>query len=142
MQSAIDRPRNLFAYRDSPPLHELAAAYCFGIIRNHPFIDGNKRAGILSSAVFLDLNGYALRPDERAPSISSSLSPPAKSTKAFSPPGSPTSRRARRDRGTARGRIAPGASIDTQMDGATGETRPPTPLPETEFDRYGNSVSY
>ena len=64
LQSAIDRPRNLFAYRDSPPLHELAAAYCFGIIRNHPFIDGNKRAGILSSAVFLDLNGYALRPDE------------------------------------------------------------------------------
>ena len=64
LQSAIDRPRNLFAYRDSPPLHELAAAYCFGIIRNHPFIDGNKRAGILASAVFLDLNGYALRPDE------------------------------------------------------------------------------
>ena len=64
LQSVIDRPRNLFAYGDNPPPHELAAAYAFGIIRNHPFIDGNKRTGILSSAVFLDFNGYAFRPDE------------------------------------------------------------------------------
>ena len=64
LQSAIDRPRNLFAYDDNPTIHSLAASYCFGIVRNHPFIDGNKRTGILASAVFLDLNGYAFRPDE------------------------------------------------------------------------------
>lgn len=64
LQSAIDRPRNHYAYGDDPTIHSLAAHYCFGIVRNHPFIDGNKRTGILASAVFLDLNGYAFRPDE------------------------------------------------------------------------------
>ncbi len=64
LQSAIDRPRNFEAYGDAPSIHRLAAAYCYGIVRNHPFIDGNKRAGILATAVFLDVNGYAFRPDE------------------------------------------------------------------------------
>lgn len=64
LQSAIDRPRNLYAYDDDPSIARLAATYCTGIIRNHPFIDGNKPTGILASAVFLDLNGYAFRPDE------------------------------------------------------------------------------
>jgi len=64
LQSAIERPRNLFFYGDSPSIQDLAASYCIGIIRNHPFIDGNKRTGILATAVFLDLNDYVFRPDE------------------------------------------------------------------------------
>jgi death-on-curing protein len=64
LQSAVDRPRNLHVYGDAPTVHSLAAAYGFGIVRNHPFIDGNKRAGILATAVFLDVNGYAFRPNE------------------------------------------------------------------------------
>lgn len=64
LQSTVDRPRNIHAYSDAPSMHALAAAYGFGIIRNHPFVDGNKRAGILATAVFLDINGYAFRPDE------------------------------------------------------------------------------
>jgi death-on-curing protein len=64
LESAIDRSRNVAAYGESPTLFELAAALCLGIIRNHPFVDGNKRAGILSAVAFLDLNGYDFRPDE------------------------------------------------------------------------------
>ena len=64
LESALDRPRNLLAYGDDPSIYELAAAYCTGIVRNHPFIDGNKRAGVLAAAVFLDLNGFEFRPAE------------------------------------------------------------------------------
>lgn len=64
LESALDRPRNLHAYGDTPSLPQLAAAYGHALIRNHPFIDGNKRAGILAVAVFLDLNGYRFCPDE------------------------------------------------------------------------------
>jgi len=64
LESALERPRNLYAYAESPTLPELAAAYGHGIIRNHPFVDGNKRAGIVAVAVFLDLNGYRFQPDE------------------------------------------------------------------------------
>ena len=53
------RPRNLFAY-GNPGLHELAAAYTVGIVRNHPFVDGNKRTGFLAGAAFLELNGGRL----------------------------------------------------------------------------------
>lgn len=45
-------------------MFESAAAYCWGIIKNHPFIDGNKRASLLAAAVFLDLNGYDFQPEE------------------------------------------------------------------------------
>ena len=64
LESALDRPRNLLAYGDNPSVFNLAAAYCAGIVRNHPFVDGNKRAGLLSAVAFLDLNGYVLRPKE------------------------------------------------------------------------------
>ena len=64
LQSAIDAPRNLYSYGDNPSIQDLAAHYCVGIIGNHPFLDGNKRAGILATAVFLDLNGFLFRPDE------------------------------------------------------------------------------
>ena len=64
LESALDRPRNLFAYSEDPSVTELAAAYCSGIVRNHPFVDGNKRAGILAAVMFLDLNGLDFAPDE------------------------------------------------------------------------------
>ena len=57
LDSAIGKPQNLFAY-GKPNLFDLAASYAFGIVKNHPFIDGNKRVGFLVAVVFLELNGY------------------------------------------------------------------------------------
>ena len=56
LESALGRPLNKFAYGESG-LAALAAAYAFGIARNHPFVDGNKRAAFASIVVFLGLNG-------------------------------------------------------------------------------------
>lgn len=64
LESALARPQNREAYEDDATLFVLAADYCAGIVRNHPFIDGNKRAGLLSARVFLALNGYKFEPDE------------------------------------------------------------------------------
>ncbi len=61
LESALDRPRNSFAY-DSAGMPELAAAYAFGIARNHPFIDGNKRTAFAALMVFLRLNGIHFAP--------------------------------------------------------------------------------
>lgn len=59
--SALARPRNLAAYGDPPPdLTALAAAYAYGIARNHPFIDGNKRVALVAARTFLLLNGADL----------------------------------------------------------------------------------
>lgn len=59
LESALDRPRNLYAYENADPI-ALAAAYAAGIIRNHPFLDGNKRIGFMAAFIFLDRNGFAL----------------------------------------------------------------------------------
>ena len=64
LESAVERARNLYAYGDDPSLFDPAAATCAGIVKNHPFGDGNKRAGALAAAAFLDLNGYDLQPAE------------------------------------------------------------------------------
>ncbi|WP_439574362.1 type II toxin-antitoxin system death-on-curing family toxin [Phreatobacter sp.] len=56
LESALDRPRNKWAY-EGAQLPEMAAAHAYGIARNHPFVDGNKRAALLAFVVFLDLNG-------------------------------------------------------------------------------------
>ena len=56
LESAMARPRNLYEYGE-PGLPELAAAYMSGIVKNHPFVDGNKRAGFLAGAAFLEING-------------------------------------------------------------------------------------
>ncbi len=64
LESALDRPRNLFVYGDSPSIFELAAAYCAGIVKNHPFLDGNKRAGDLAIRAFLLRNGHLYEPNE------------------------------------------------------------------------------
>jgi death on curing protein len=58
LQSALARPRNLLAY-GSPDAAALAAAYAFGLLRNHPFADGNKRTGYALAIVFLLDNGLA-----------------------------------------------------------------------------------
>lgn len=63
LESALARPRQLLAYGD-PGLFELAAAYAFGIVRNHPFVDGNKRTGMMAAYVFLRINGYRLEASE------------------------------------------------------------------------------
>ena len=60
--SALARPRNLFAYsKDDADLSLLAAAYAYGISRNHPFIDGNKRTAYVVCRTFLLLNGTNLK---------------------------------------------------------------------------------
>lgn len=59
LSSALARPQNQAAY-GKPSVFNLAAAYAFGVIQNHPFVDGNKRAGFLAAYVFLDLNGWEL----------------------------------------------------------------------------------
>ena len=63
LESALARPRNLEAHGD-PSIFELAASYAFGIARNHPFVDGNKRTALVSSFTFLELNGYEVRAPE------------------------------------------------------------------------------
>lgn len=57
LASALAKPRNLFAYKRADHFR-LAASYASGIIRNHPFVDGNKRTGFLVAIVFLELNGH------------------------------------------------------------------------------------
>ena len=59
LDSALARPQNLVAY-GQPDVAALAASYGWGIARNHPFIDGNKRAALLSVGLFLHLNGWRL----------------------------------------------------------------------------------
>lgn len=55
--SAMARPENAHAYGETS-LFTMAALYAGGIIRNHPFVDGNKRTGFIAAALFLDLNGF------------------------------------------------------------------------------------
>jgi death-on-curing protein len=59
LRSALARPKNLAAYGE-PDVADLAAAYGFGIIRNHPFVDGNKRTGLILVELFLGLNRHEL----------------------------------------------------------------------------------
>ena len=62
-ESAMARPQNLAAY-EKPDIAALAAAYAFGIARNHPFLDGNKRLALVVSETFLGLNGAWLDSDD------------------------------------------------------------------------------
>lgn len=55
--SALSRPKNLFAYGEDVDLAALAASYAFGIAKNHPFIDGNKRTALVAMRTFIALNG-------------------------------------------------------------------------------------
>jgi death-on-curing protein len=63
LQSALARPEHLFNY-EQPDMAELAACYGYGIARNHPFNDGNKRTAFVVTELFLALNGYNLTADD------------------------------------------------------------------------------
>ncbi len=64
LDSALARPMNLHAYEVKRSVFELAAALCWGLARDHPFLDANKRTALLSARAFLFLNGYAFEPTE------------------------------------------------------------------------------
>ena len=66
LDSALNRPLHLFHYGE-PSLFDLAAAYAEGIVKNRPFLDGNKRAGFMAAYTFLGINGQQLEaPEEEA----------------------------------------------------------------------------
>jgi death-on-curing protein len=64
LKSALARPQQHFAYAESADIIDMATAYTAGIVRNHPFIDGNKRTGFVVGILFLELNGYRFRASE------------------------------------------------------------------------------
>jgi death on curing protein len=64
LQSALARARNLYLYEGVTEVERLAAAYGFGIARNHPFVDGNKRAAFLAIGLFLTRHGRSLDADK------------------------------------------------------------------------------
>jgi death-on-curing protein len=64
LKSALARPQQHFAYAESPDIVDMAAAYTGGIVRNHPFVDGNKRTGFVVGVLFLELNGYRFTASE------------------------------------------------------------------------------
>jgi death-on-curing protein len=64
LESALARPRQHHAYGNSSDVVEMAALYTAGIVRNHPFVDGNKRAGFVVGVLFLELNGFKLEASE------------------------------------------------------------------------------
>ena len=64
LASALARPRNVQAYGEAPDTAALAAAYAFGLCRNHPFLDGNKRTAFVVMELFLDLNGRNLTAED------------------------------------------------------------------------------
>lgn len=64
LESALARPRQHYTYANSPDVVEMAALYTAGIVRNHPFIDGNKRTGFVVGVLFLELNGFDFKASE------------------------------------------------------------------------------
>lgn len=65
LDSALARPQQRHAYGDPPPdLADLAASLAFGLARNHPFVDGNKRTAAVACEVFIELNGGLLQADD------------------------------------------------------------------------------
>ncbi len=67
LESALNRPVDIYLYDETSSLVGLAAAYGFGLMKNHPFIDGNKRVGFMAVYVFLRVNGFVLSaPEEEA----------------------------------------------------------------------------
>ena len=65
LESAAARPKHLAAYGPASAF-ELAAAYAYGLARNHPFIDGNKRISLIAAFTFLELNGWEVEAEEAA----------------------------------------------------------------------------
>lgn len=65
LESALARPQWLYKFDSNADLHRIAAAYTFGIVKNHPFVDGNKRVAFLSAYVFLRFNGWHIVANQR-----------------------------------------------------------------------------
>lgn len=65
LESALGRPRHKWHYQETTELPTLAAAYGFGLCRNHPYRDGNKRVAFVVMVVFLELNGLSFKAEER-----------------------------------------------------------------------------
>lgn len=70
LDSALGKPQNVYAYNSQATLFDLAASYTAGLVKNHPFIDGNKRIGFLAGALMLQLNGYQFTAAEADAAIS------------------------------------------------------------------------
>lgn len=64
LESALARPRQHHAYASQPDIIEMAALYTAGIVRNHPFVDGNKRTGFVIGVLFLELHGLDFKASE------------------------------------------------------------------------------
>ena len=64
LHSALARPKQRIAYEPESPIFELAASYSFGLAKNHPFTDGNKRIALTVAAIFLELNGFSFTAPE------------------------------------------------------------------------------
>lgn len=67
LESVLARPKRLYHYGAGVTFYHLAASYCLGIVRNQPFIDGNKRTGFIAARVFLLLNGIDFAPAQGEP---------------------------------------------------------------------------
>jgi len=68
LDNALNKLKNLFRY-EKPTIFQLAAAYCTGIIKGHPFFDGNKRSSLMAAAMFLEMNGYSFQSSEEDAAI-------------------------------------------------------------------------
>ena len=68
LESALDRPKNRFAY-EAADIVSLAASYAFGLAKNHPFVDGNKRIAFMAAAIFLETNQFLLTASEAEATI-------------------------------------------------------------------------
>ena len=64
LEAALTRPEHLATYAPDARIPHFAAAYAWGILRNHPFVDGNKRVALAALVVFLEINGYELHCSE------------------------------------------------------------------------------
>ena len=62
--SAINRPKQRFIYDNNITILDLAASYSYGLIKNHPFVDGNKRIALTIAILFLEINGIVIEADE------------------------------------------------------------------------------
>lgn len=70
LDASLGRPLQHYSYNEpEPSIVELAAIYCSGIVKSHPFMDGNKRSGFITAALFLESNGYKLTASEEAAAV-------------------------------------------------------------------------
>lgn len=67
LESALARPKNLYFYNESSvSIYQIAASYAYGISRNHPFLDGNKRTSLVVMNLFLKINGISINPSKES----------------------------------------------------------------------------